>query len=84
MALRNDDDLYDEASSMLHCVASYASDCAAGACFMYRVLAPTRATLEVRMDRGRPFVHQLTGRRNAVVPKETCEAVAEWMKGCGG
>lgn len=80
LALRTVHELAREGSEMRHCVAGYARECAAGRCFVFRVLAPTRATLEIRMNGGRPYVAQIRGARNELAPQETWTAVQRWLE----
>ena len=74
-------ELIDEGRAMHHCVASYASSIFAGESAIYRVLAPQRATLELRRIAGRLVAHQLRGACNAEVDDETRAVVDAWLGG---
>ena len=45
--ISNRKDLYDEGKTMHHCVSSYANSIALGNCWIYQILEPERATLEL-------------------------------------
>ncbi len=78
--IRTPAELAREGCEMRHCVGSYIEECVQGRSFIYRVLAPGRATLEVHWSGGRPYVAQLCGVRNAPVGPEVEAAVDAWME----
>lgn len=68
-----------EGREMHHCVASYIRRVAAGQVYVYRVLAPERATLSLRSDRDGWELDQLQGPGNAAVQHETVQQVQAWL-----
>jgi hypothetical protein len=74
--------LVDEGRAMHHCVVTYVQQCIAGVSFVFRVLRPQRATLEVRFIGGRPLAAQLRGPCNATPSVATKAVVEEWIAGC--
>ncbi len=80
--LQNARALIIEGKEMHHCVGSYANAAAAGECFIYKVLAPERATVEVSVDaRGRARIAQAKGPCNGELTQDTHEALKEWVTG---
>jgi len=73
--------LLEEGHQMHHCAASYAAEVAEGRTYIYRVLAPERATLELRARPTGWTVAQLKGRFNEVVGSRTRAAVRSWVRG---
>lgn len=64
-------DLYREGEAMQHCVGTYARDVAEGNYYIYRVLAPVRATLSLRSHwEGKWQPDQLYQSRNRPVETE--------------
>jgi hypothetical protein len=80
--IRQPADLAREGWEMGHCVGSYIDECVKGRSFIYRVLAPARATLELQCWGGRPQLMQLRGPRNAAVGADVQAAVEAWMGRC--
>ncbi len=68
-----------EGREMHHCVASYIRRVAAGQVYVYRVLAPERATLSLRSDRDNWELEQIHGPANAPVEHETLLRVQAWL-----
>ncbi len=68
-----------EGVSMGHCAASYVPEVYRGAAYLYRVLSPERATLELRPEDGRWVRTQLKGRGNTEVDAATYRAVDAWL-----
>lgn len=62
-------------------MASYAYDVAEGRSYIYRVLEPERATIELRPLPTGWTVAQLYGPDNARVAPKTRKAVTTWLKG---
>ncbi len=71
------DDLYFEGNAMHHCVASYASTVAEGKAYIYRVMAPVRATLSISRENGQWVPGQLFGACNKPVNEYTRETIFE-------
>ncbi|GFK95305.1 hypothetical protein NNJEOMEG_03164 [Fundidesulfovibrio magnetotacticus] len=75
-------ELFDEGEAMRHCVASYVERVLWGACAIYRVLAPQRATLEVViLEDGKCRLGQLKLSCNREASAETQARVRRWMAG---
>ncbi len=72
-------ELLTEGREMHHCVASYIRRVAAGQVYVYRVLAPERATLSLRSDRDGWELEQIKGPANAPVERETVQQVQAWL-----
>lgn len=64
------DEIRDEAATMHHCADVYLPRVKKGDCFLYKVLAPVRATLEIRRTKSGWMVAQLRGFKNASVSAE--------------
>jgi len=75
----NSIELEAEGLLMDHCVASYIDECVAGESYIYKVLSPQRATLEVGVSVGLPQIKQLKLMSNASPSKETYTFVKEWL-----
>ena len=73
-------ELLTEGAFMHHCVGSYVSSVRAGKCFIYKVTAPTRATLEIAKDKtGDWRPSQIKGRCNANPGMPTVISVQQWL-----
>lgn len=73
-------ELLKEGREMANCVSTYHSGVVEGRYFVYRILAPERCTLGIRMESwGFPRLDQLKGRRNGPISAETRQAVEEWF-----
>jgi hypothetical protein len=68
-----------EGRSQHHCVAGYAASVLAGDRYIYRVLAPERATLEIGLDGGAPVLRQLNLSHNRMPSAATVTAVRRWF-----
>ena len=71
--------LTEEGKTMQHCVGSYAVRTYEKRSYIFKILAPERATLELRQQGTKLTIHQLSGPRNAQVSEETYAAVHEWL-----
>lgn len=69
-----------EGRTMRHCVGSYGDRVMSGKCYIYKVLRPERATLEIVLhaERG-ATVGQLKLANNQVPSKATYETVERWL-----
>lgn len=78
--IQNSDDLIAEGIYMEHCVASYQEQIEQGDCYVYRVLAPQRATLCIS---GQPpfSIIELQQANNLRVSKTTLLMVKKWLRG---
>jgi hypothetical protein len=75
--------LVDEGEVMRHCAGTYAACVAKGVVYLYRVLAPERATLcLVRMETGWR-IDQLVGMRNQPIGPRCWLAVGAWLRASG-
>lgn len=79
--LRTQADLVGEGREQKNCVATYAAGVAAGKCFIYRVLYPSRATLCVRLQSdGNWGISQLEASCNRKADSATHEFVNQWLE----
>ncbi len=72
-------DLDKEGMAMHHCVAAYAPLVQTGSLYIYRVLRPQRATVELHMDGREWQLGQVKGRDNREVSQATRQMVGEWL-----
>lgn len=76
-------DLRLEGQSQQHCVISYAEEILNGSYYVYRVLAPERATLGVKLVYHGKYPHivleQLKGQCNAPVSEQTQQVIENWV-----
>jgi hypothetical protein len=73
------EDLLAEGETMHNCVGSYAVKVMRGDSYIYRVLAPQRATLEIIPLDGMYLPNQLKTACNGEPAQETREAVEVWL-----
>ena len=80
--LTNDSMLREEGRIMHHCVGKYGGAVRKGECFIYRILMPVRATLEIRPCTSRQIweVSQIKSYCNATPAPEVFEMVRGWLK----
>ncbi len=78
-ASRTVGDLRAEGYEMDNCAAAYVRRCRRADSFIFRVLRPSRATLEVHLCDGRPVLAQLKGLHNSEPSSETKMAVERWL-----
>ena len=73
-------EVHQEGVEQKSCVVSYLDKVRRGHTFIYRVLAPQRATAEIAEQQpGRWHVVQLAGFKNRPVSKATWQAVENWL-----
>ncbi len=78
--ITNSTDLFNEGCIQRHCVASYHRAVFEGKSYIYKILAPERATLEVRIQaNGGYWVSQLKLSCNREPSEETIEMIYQWM-----
>lgn len=77
--IRTLQELRAEAETQQNCVLGYAGDIEAGRVYLYRMLSPQRATLEIRLGQGGPKIGQLARARNRKVNAGTSEVVRSWF-----
>jgi len=80
--LRSEKELMEEGRLMGHCVASYAGEVRFGRRYIYRVLSPERATLEIQWRGGAPVVAQFNLARNREPSEKSWRAVHNWLAEC--
>lgn len=79
--LRTQAELIREGREQKNCVATYASGVAAGKCFIYRVLYPSRATLCIRRQSdGNWGIAELEASCNRKVESATQDFVKQWLE----
>lgn len=81
--------LQEEGIELQHCVAGYDFDILEGRYYVYRVTAPERATLGIKIYRTRTQtlglrIDQLKGFQNQTVSNETKKAVLTWFNAMQG
>ena len=64
---------------MHHCVGSYVLEVFEGRSFVYSVLAPERATLELALTKEGPRIHQLRRACNGSPSGQTRKAIQQWL-----
>ena len=79
--LRTVEELLEEGAKMHHCAGSYYHDALDGRSYFYAVLAPERATLELRLVEGRVVSCMVLLACNKEPSPETLRAVKEWLRG---
>ena len=72
--------LCDEGTAQRNCVASCAAQIRRKRLFVYRVLAPSRATLSISKRAGRWRIDQLEAADNVAAPRATRAAVQAWLR----
>ena len=72
--------LEQEGAVQRHCAGSYVDAVLEGRAYIYRVLAPQRATLEIGLANGRFELRQLKLARNHKPDQATVDAVKAWLK----
>lgn len=78
--IRNEGELINEGKLMHHCVGGYGSKIHNGTCYIYRVLKPERATLEILGSGKSVRIGQLNLACNQVPLEETLLEVARWIE----
>lgn len=78
--IRSANELIQEGINMKHCLATYLDKVMDGKSFIYKVVFPERATLELRKKQNKYFVAQLKRERNAEPSDATWELVNNWLK----
>ena len=78
--ITNSNELFEEGVTQHHCVSSYHRAVFEGKSYIYKILSPERATLEVRLQKnGGYWVSQLTLSCNKEPSEETIRTVFQWM-----
>jgi hypothetical protein len=78
------DDLAEEGRLMQHCVATYARRVRDHRCYIYRMLEPERATIEIVLDRGEPLIGQFKLAGNREPGSAAWAAVYAWLESAKG
>ncbi len=71
--------LLEEGRMMRHCVGSYGQVILKGESYIYRVLEPERATLELDTTRSKAVIRQVKLKCNDPPSPETIAAVQQWL-----
>lgn len=79
VAITTEHDLIAEGRLMHHCVASYVEAIRTGKSYVYRILHPERATLELRLKGDRAYVRQIALAYNQKPSETTMLAVNKWL-----
>jgi hypothetical protein len=78
--LRRGEELRDEGIEQHNCVGGFAGGVRAGRTYIYKIIAPERATLSiVQGSSGEWIISQLNATCNSPVKSETWQAVREWL-----
>ncbi len=78
--IRNSVELRAEGEIQEHCVASYHQDILRKKCYIYKILQPERATLELNTPiNGDYSIAQLRLYRNGAPSEETIRSVQQWL-----
>ena len=72
-------ELFQEGADMHHCVASYAGKIMQNQCYIYRILEPERATVEIGYENGTLLLNQIKLINNGKPSEETVEVVSKWI-----
>jgi len=75
------EDLQAEGRLMHHCVSVYEAKIRAGSCYIYRMLKPERATIELRFSGNQIRLGQVYLAYNGQPSSETMEHVNSWVYG---
>lgn len=78
-ALRTPEDVYEEGCEQGNCVWSLLPRLVTGKLFLYRVLAPERATLALKYSKGGLCIDELEAAWNQPVSIETEQVVQRWL-----
>lgn len=82
LPLRSQQALAEESAHMEHCIGtngSYARQIEDGRLFAYRILAPQRLSLTIRLRAGRWHIDELKGLRNCAPLPHARQAVEAWL-----
>lgn len=77
--ITNPRDLKEEGTTMKHCVYSYAIKVADGKSYIYRILEPERATMEIVKVDGIWVLNQVYGMANSKVSQETLYEIKKFL-----
>jgi hypothetical protein len=75
-------DLKEEGRFMHHCVASYARTISKGESYIFKVLGPERATLEIKIDGKNIQIGGFKCEYNRTPSDETYQFVTKWIEAC--
>ncbi|HFC93127.1 MAG TPA: hypothetical protein ENJ51_09980 [Leucothrix mucor] len=78
--ITNSKELLREGRKQHHCVASYHHGIVARRSYIYKVIAPERATLEIRIQSSGHHLGQVKLAYNKMPSKETFESIYAWME----
>jgi hypothetical protein len=72
-------ELIREGKEMEHCVGSYIEKSKTQSCYIFRILTPERATLEISKGKNEFRVAQIKGWRNMSISDKTVASVKTWL-----
>jgi len=75
----NSYDLFLEGKLMHHCVGSYSDEVLTGQSYIYKILKPERATLEIGLDAEKPYIAQLVLAANQQPHSDTFLEIEHWL-----
>ncbi|NEX23067.1 hypothetical protein G3480_22675 [Thiorhodococcus mannitoliphagus] len=75
-----EEDLRAEGVLMNHCVASYAARVRRGESYLYRLLQPQRATIEIRLTGSKPVIGQFKLAHNQAPDDASRAVVHQWLR----
>lgn len=78
--IRNEEDLLAEGRLMHHCIGGYAERLRQEKCYIFRMLTPQRATLEIRRQGKRIEISSLKLANNQTPSEESYETVNTWIE----
>lgn len=78
-AILNYDELNNEGKSMHHCILSYRQRIISGEYYVYKICAPQRATIGLRLANGQWAIDQIKLVCNGMPSDETKEWVYKWL-----
>ncbi|MDX2469317.1 MAG: PcfJ domain-containing protein [SAR324 cluster bacterium] len=78
-AIRSPHQLFVEGIEQKHCVYTYQNQVQSGECYIYKVLAPERATLLIKQKLGTCVIGQIQGKKNSQVSSETLRSIQDWL-----
>ncbi|EIC22029.1 PcfJ domain-containing protein [Thiorhodovibrio frisius] len=81
-AIKTPDALQGETEEMAHCVSSYSERIYNGRYAVYKVLAPERLTLGLKIREGHVSFDQLRGLANKPPSQQAQAAVEQWFRDC--
>lgn len=82
--LTSSEELLQEGEEQDNCVAGYSQAVIRGSCYIYRLLAPERATMSLVKDQESWGLREMSLRGNCPVSQATTAAVENWFEAVAG